>query len=195
MIKIVEGGFFSAAHEIIKNEIRKLVEAEKKVYLIVPEQQTVIAEAEMTDALPKNAPLYFEATNFTRFANTVFRSLGGIGSEYCDKTHKALLMWRTLTELSTELTLTDGKREINAGTVEKALGAIKEIESLSISTEELTQAEKKIPATEGRLSKKLSDLTKIATYYKKLLGEKYTDAGEDAEAVIVKLREIPEEQE
>ena len=77
MLRIIEGGFFSGAHELINKEIKELVDKKKRAFLIVPEQQTVIAEAELSEKLCDSAPLYFEVTNFTRLANTVFRSLGG----------------------------------------------------------------------------------------------------------------------
>ncbi len=191
MLKIIEGGFSSGAHELIKKEILKRVENNSGTYLIVPEQQTVIAEAEMVDYLPGYSPLYFEVTNFTRLANTVFRSLGGLAKEYCNSTHKALIMWKALTELSPLLSITSGKREISQGTVSRTLSAVADMQSHSITAEDLLLAEGGVKAKDKRLSAKLSDLSKIMALYKKLLSEKYADATDDLDAVAEKIREKP----
>ena len=137
MIRIIEGGFYSGLHGMLRDEIKSHVEAGKRVYLIVPEQQAVVAECEFADLLPDAAPLFFEVTNFTRLANTVFRGLGGADAEYCDNEKKALIMWRGLTELSATLSITGGRREVNAGTVDRALAAVKEMQSLGIEAGEL----------------------------------------------------------
>ena len=124
MLKIVRSGFSASAREAFCKEIESLCEKGSKSCLIVPEQQTVIAESMMSERLPASSNLVFEVTNFTRLANTAFRALGGLAGEYCDSAKKALIMWKALTELSPVLTMTSGRREINAGQVESALAAV-----------------------------------------------------------------------
>ncbi len=193
MLRIVRSGFSSIGKEDAKNEIKALVQAGKPALMIVPEQQTVQSELELAAALPPSAPLYFEVTNFTRLANSTFRSLGGIMGEYCDKGKKALLMWRTLTELSHTLDLTRGRREISAGIVESALRAVGEMQSLSITPELLmTALENESIKVNKRLYSKISDLARIFLLYKKLLGERYNDSGDDCEIMSAKLIENPE---
>lgn len=189
MLRLIEGALGSPAHEMIKEEIKRHVECGKRVFMIVPEQQAVIAEVEMSEYLPDCSPLFFEVTNFTRLANTVFRSLGGVDNEYCDGVRRALIMWRTLTELSPSLSITGGRREVNAGTVERVLAATAEMQSLGIDAEQLSALDGEID--EGRLSSKVSDLVKIMTLYKKLLAEKYSDAADDVAAMTARLREVP----
>ena len=192
MLKIIRSGFSSFGREHILSSVKALVEEGRRSYLIVPEQQTVMAEGEMSKKLPPSAPLSFEVTNFTRLANTTFRSLGGISGEYCDNGKKALVMWRALTELSPVLTMTAGRKEISAGLVERALGAVSEMESLGIGPEQLLSGgEAPLVMEDKRLSGKLSDLSKIYTLYKTLLKEKYADTGEDCEAMVRKLSENP----
>jgi len=192
MLKIIRNPFGSTAHAEMCEKIRRLTEKKTPSLLIVPEQETVLAESEMAELLPPSSPLYFEATNFTRLANTVFRTLGGIGGEYCDAGRRSLIMWRTLTELSPVLSMTSGRREINAGLVDRALGAVKEIESAGIGIGELSAL---LPdeniQNDKRLADKLSDLTKIYALYKSLLTERYSDTAEDVEAMTKKLREHP----
>ncbi len=192
MLKIVRTGFSSYGKEEAKKEIRRLIDSGKHALMIVPEQQTVLSEIELASVLPSSAPLLFEVTNFTRLANTTFRALGGINGEYCDKGKKLLIMWRVLTELSPNLGMTRGKREINIGIVETALRAIEEMQSLAIPADILaeTLANDTVKA-DKRLFSKLSDLSRIYSLYKTLLNERYNDAGDDCDAMIEKLSQNP----
>ena len=193
MLKIVSSGFSSAAREAFCREIKKIHALGRKSILIVPEQQTVMAEGYMARELPPSAALSFEVTNFTRLANTTFRSLGGLALEYCDNAKKALIMWRTLTELSPALTMTRRRGEVGEGMVESALAATQEMQSLGITPNDLlTALEDEEIRRDKRLHSKLSDLAKIYSLYKDILSERYSDTGDDADVMIKKLRENPE---
>ena len=192
MLKIIEGSFYSDAGISLKNRIKASLLAGKKAVLIVPEQQTVIAESEMARMLSDDAPMLFEVTNFTRLANSIFRTLGGVDKEYCDSAKKALVMWRALTELSPTLSFCDGHREVNYGMVKRALAAAGEADSLTISNEDLNGVKAKI-SDNTRLLKKVEDLVLITSLYKRLLSEKYADVGEDIAEAARKLSEHPEE--
>lgn len=193
MLKIVRSGFSSAARDAFTSSISVRSAEGLRSCLIVPEQQTVMAESLMSFALPPSSALCFEVTNFTRLANTTFRALGGLSGEYCDSAKKALIMWRTLTELSPTLSMTAGRREINAGLVEQALAAVSEMQSQGIQPASLAESElMDAVSDDNRLSAKLRDLSSIFALYKKLLGSRYADTGDDAEAMIRKLRENPD---
>ena len=179
MLTLYEGGFTSVAHdEIIKN-IKRAIDSGKRVFLFVPEQQTLTAEAQMCDLLPPSAALSFEVTNFTRFTNTAFRTLGGVSGEYITSAKKALVMWGVLTELSPMLTITHGARSIGSGTVTRALEAVNELASLGIKPQDLRLGEAKLSNEDARLRSKLADLSLIYSLYKEKLSEKYADVTED----------------
>ena len=190
MLKLVRSGFSGAARDAFCQEIAKLAADGKRACLIVPEQQTVLAEGLLASLLPPSAALLFEVTNFTRLANTTFRALGGLSGEYCDKAKRALIMWRTLTELAPTLAMTRGRSEISAGLVESSLSAVSEMQNLGISPVTLAEsAALDEVKSDNRLTSKLSDLASIFSLYKKLLSERYADTGDDAEAMIKKLLE------
>jgi len=193
MLKILRCGHSRRAKNEINDEICSIVKKREHALMIVPEQQTVVSELELAELLPSYSPLYFEVTNFSRLSNTVFRALGGISGEYCDNSVKALIMWRTLTELSPVLSMTRGRSEISSGLVETALASVKEMQSLSVTAEDLIEmSQNEAIKADKRLSSKLSDLSKIYSLYKKLLSEKYSDTGEAIEVMIEKLRESPD---
>ena len=193
MLKIVRSGFSSAVRDSFFREIAGLTEKKKASLLIVPEQQTVMAEGLASKLLPPSSVLHFEVTNFTRLANTTFRAIGGLSCEYCDSSKKALIMWRALTELSPILTMTSGRKEINSGLVDSALAAVAQMQNLGISPIDLTEAaELDVVKGDNRLCSKISDLASIYSLYKSLLGERYADTGDDAEIMIKKLAENPD---
>ena len=190
MLNIIKAPLDTAAPISLLERIKSITENKKRSYLIVPEQETVMREAAMSNSLPGYSPLYFEVTNFTRLANSVFRTLGGISGEYCDKNKRALIMWRTLTELSHILTVTSGRRDISAKLVESMTIVVKELESAGITPEELADAARDDQISrDRRLLGKLSDLSAIYALYKKLLCERYVDTGSDVEMMIRKLEE------
>ncbi len=190
MLNIIKGGFYSSSHSEAVEKIRERISASKKALLIVPEQQTVLSEGALARALPESAPLYFEVTNFTRLANSAFRTLGGIGGEYCDTGKRALIMWRTLTELSPSLSMTKGAPEVSIAAVERALLAVGEMQSLGISPKSLETVLAEGGLKEDkRLSDKLFDLVSIYSLYKDRLAERYTDAADDVSAFVKLLSE------
>ncbi len=193
MLTLIEGGFSSGLFEEIKKRILLSHERGRRIYLIVPEQQTVIAEAEMTDFMPPDAPLYFEVTNFTRLANSAFRTLGGIANEYCDGTKKTLIMWRALTELAPLLEGCRAMTEIPASLAKKYLAAVAEMQSAGIDADDIDELVKgEVLSADARLKGKLTDLGAVMTAYKRLLGERYSDISDDIGNLLVKLDENPE---
>ncbi|MBQ8720442.1 MAG: PD-(D/E)XK nuclease family protein [Clostridia bacterium] len=193
MIKIITGGFASDLDARINGAVLRVANAGARGFLIVPEQQTVTAERWVSKNLPHDAPLYFEATNFTRLADTAFRALGGLGTERLTSGKQALVMWRTLTELSGHTAYAaSSKRCVGAASVKRQIAAVKEMRSLAISPEELAAAaQSERILGEGKLKSKLSDLSLIMTLYKSLLGERYTDSSDELSLLERKLAENP----
>ncbi len=187
MLTLYEGGFTSVVHEKIIKKISDAIDTGKRVFLFVPEQQTLTAEAHTCDIFPPSAALSFEVTNFTRFTNTAFRSLGGISGEYITSAKKALVMWGVLTELSPMLTMTRGAKNITSGTVTRALEAVNELSALGIRPDELRASEALLNGEDGRLKSKLSDLSLIYSLYKEKLAENYADMTEDLFSLAKKL--------
>lgn len=189
MLKLLCAPLTADLHGEIRRKIKTATENNKRTFLIVPEQQTVLAEGDLSEYLHPSSALTFEVTNFTRFANTTFRALGGISGEACDKTKRRLIMWRTLTELSCVLSMTENGRDINAGMVDSALSAVDEMQSHGISADMLqTAASDSLKQNHRRLYSKISDLSKIYALFKKLLGKKYSDSGDEIELAARKLK-------
>ncbi len=192
MLTLLEGGFGSVCHRELTERIKASVDKKRRCFLFVPEQQTLSCEAEMCAMLPPYAPQIFEVTNFTRFANTAFRNLGGIGGSYCSGAESSLIMWRVLNELCDRLSMTGGRRPVSSGTVERALSAVREMQGHGISPELVEAARLSEKITDARLRSKLSDLSMIYGTYREYVSEKYNDLAEDAAELAKRLEENPE---
>ena len=193
MLKILEGGFYSVAYEALKESIAALVNEKERVILIVPEQQAVVAENDILPHLPRWAPLCFEVTNFTRLADTVYRTVGGLSGEYADKAKEALIMWRTLTELSPVLNMIGARGEVNHGCVAKAMAAVAEMKSISADADMLSKIEaEKSLENNARLRSKLSDISKILSLYNTMLDERFASTRDECDRLADKLKENPD---
>ena len=171
MLKIYRGGFHVDLHGKLKEEIENRIRLGKTVYLVVPEMETLIAEEVAMREYPPEAPRFFEVTNFTRLANTVFRKKGGLATDSYDKTAKALLMWRALSE-AMPLLSENTKSDITPGMVERSLRAMSEMEQLGLNKESLLSVADDERITENaRLSGKLADLIHTLKFYGELLTE------------------------
>lgn len=191
MLRIVEGGFNSLLDVRTEELIKHSVARGARALFIVPEQGTLTVEKWAAKNLPANAPLTFEVTNFTRLADTAFRALGGLSLERLTAGKRALVMWRVLSELSESLAITSYGAEVNAATVEKELRALGEAEALGITPEELSELAQSAVG-EGRLRAKLSDLSSVMSLYRRMLGERYTDASRELSLLLEKLRAHPD---
>lgn len=188
MLRIIEGSLFSGAHEYITEKILENVTRGVRTYLIVPEQQTLTLEGELTERLPPEAPLYFEVSNFTRFSDTVARAVGGLSLPLCDATTKKLIMWQVLARLKDELSLTRG-REISSGIVDRALSLVMTLESFGVGVCELEAVIGRLGIDNARLISKLKDGAKILTEYKNSLHKTHSDSADELERTTRSIKE------
>lgn len=190
-LELITGSLRAPLRRHVVAEIRRLSEERCPCFLIVPEQETLAAEKEMSRELPDDAPLYFEATNFTRFADSAFRSLGGIASERPDRARRALVMWQCLTELSPVLRVMGSRGGVTVGQVSRAIAAMNELDSFGIGAEALAEAGAASREAHPRLADKLDDAALIASAYKAALAQKYDGARDEIEALCDRLAEEP----
>ncbi len=150
----------------------------RRVFLIVPEQMAVEAEARMTDLIGENPSLNLEILNFRRLCNRVFREYGGLSYNYVTKSGKLLLMWQTLSELAPMLNCDTAVTRAEA---QKMLSAVSEFKSYNVTPHALERAAKKLSddETKKKLTDKLSDLSLIFAAYTNALKESLDDAADD----------------
>ena len=160
MIHFIYGASGSGKTHTVFKYIQSDLTSDKKVFLIVPEQETVAIEREAVSRFPTSAQLKLEVLNFSRLCNTVFRKYGGLSYNFATKPQKSLIMWNTLRELSPVL------EEYRAGEVydfsltQKMLSAVAELKAYCISPTKLEAACNQIEQN-SELYKKLRDISLV----------------------------------
>ncbi len=168
MLTILTDNFASDA---AAERIVKAVSEKKKCILLVPEQETLSTEARYAALLPPDAPLYFEASNFSRLANRVFREKGGICYRYADADADIALMWKTLDAISPSLTV---QTKISAGRIRELLAMRAELAASGVGEKALRLIAPMLEKEE-RLQNKLNDLSETLKIFE---GERKTHFGD-----------------
>ena len=167
----VGSGKTTACFRIVEEKAKEGIPS----FLIVPEQETVLSETLAAQCLSPQCGKDFEVTNFTRLANTVFREIGGLAKRYATAADKALVMHKTLRELSPYLHKKPTR--FDAGKITAQLDGIRALHLTAISREDLSVAAK---STENQaLKEKLEDLSLIYGFYKDALGQSFADGEDD----------------
>lgn len=174
MLTLILGDAGSGKTTKIAEAIKAGVAAGRRIFLIVPEQETVSCERMMAEQLPPSAPLTFEVTNFTRLTDTVFRQTGGLAGATASAAAEQVLMWRTLVELAPLLKTV--KERPNVGTVERMRGIMAELRAARLNAAMLDAAARNV--TDPALKDKLADYALIAATYRDLRGEAYTGSAD-----------------
>ncbi len=171
MLTVISGHSGTGKTTCVIERIKRDITDGNRVFLVVPEQQTVSTEQEMAALLPPSAPLCFEVVNFTRLADTVFRMHGGLALYGADSAAEQLLMWRTLSQLMPFL---HTHIEAEPKNVDKMRRIVSELRAMCMDPAALSLAAQN---TSGGLRDKLEDYALISRTYHLLLTEQ---AGGDA---------------
>ena len=180
MIDLIYGLPGTGKTKYVSERIIKDIEDGKKVLLIVPEQQTVEAERSMLKLLKPSAQLSFEALNFSRLANKLFRIYGGLSYSYATNGMKNLFMKRTLIELIPHLKEYALKAVGDSSMPALMLSQINEFKVNGISATKLDRISSNLE--DGHpLKNKLADFALIYSAYEGMFSSAYEDSSEDLE--------------
>jgi ATP-dependent helicase/nuclease subunit B len=183
-------GKSTAVVELIKKAI---AETDRDVVLIVPEQQTVVWETRIAEALPESAYLRLEITNFTRLANSVFREFGGLADSVVDEGSRMLIVWRAMLSVWGGMTVynkTAGGREDR--NISHLLRALDELKGSGITPADAEAALDRLEdENDSSLTARLRDAVLVYAAYNTLLHEEYIDRGDLLDNLAVTLRNHP----
>ncbi|MBP3292684.1 MAG: hypothetical protein J6N32_02930, partial [Clostridia bacterium] len=177
---------------VVERIKRTAAETERDIVLIVPEQQTVVWETRIAEALPESAYLRLEITNFTRLANSVFREFGGLADTVVDEGSRMLIVWRAMLSVWGGMTVynkTAGGREDR--NISHLLRALDELKGSGISPSDAEAALEKLETTDASLTARLRDAVLVYAAYNTLLHEEYIDRGDLLDNLAVTLRDHP----
>ncbi len=160
MLKLLLGAFGTGKTTRLFEEIASDIAAGIPSFLVVPEQNTVIAEKAAALRLPGSAPLSFEVTNFTRLADTVFRRVGGVSTRYASTSVQALLASEALRDVAPMLS---DHRRADTARVQEVLASVRECKLSAITPAALLAAAEELG--DCLLARKLRDLSLLLSSF------------------------------
>ncbi len=178
MIRFLYRAGSAEVRQKLIDSIREDLRAGDEALLLVPEQETVSVERHMLEALPPSAQLSFEVLNFSRLANRVFRTVGGLSYKTATPAVAALLMWRTVGSLTPFLKQYGATAARDSALCELMLRTEAQCKASCIPPEELLRVSEALPEGEP-LREKLHDIGLTLSTFDMALGERFDDAADD----------------
>ena len=165
MLNLICGSSGVGKTEQLLRMISKDIQAGKRCFLLVPEQQAYISERDFPSFFPQNAGLYFQIVHFSGLAEEVFRQYGGVTHRNINAGFRALLMWDTLREISSALSCYGQNAQNDNTLTELLLQTLSELHANGVTGDLLEETAKKLPVG-SPLHKKLMDLSLIDAVFR-----------------------------
>ncbi len=173
---------------LIYERISADLSAGKKVILIVPDQEALSAEASLAEVC-RDTPTYdLEVYGFSRLADDVFRTYGGVCYDYVDKTGAALALFLSICSVAPSLSVYKNVTAADRSLLSEMLGTIRGFKRQGVGPDDLENAANDAK-TPPPLSKKLSDISKIYAAYEFTMKENGADPDDDTRRMYKILSE------
>ena len=168
-LRIVYGRAGTGKSEFCFNEISELINKEKKIFIITPEQFSFTAEKKLMEKTASGANFNAEVITFSRMAYRVINEVGEVNSTGLTKSGKAMLIYSILNSQKNVLKFLN-KSDDN---IDICLNAISEFKKHGISIDSLNN---EIETSNNRyLKAKLQDITNIYECFQNQISDKYID--------------------
>ena len=151
------------------SEISNLIDKEKKIFIITPEQFSFTAERKLMEAVKSKAVVNAEVITLSRMAYRVLSEIGGNNKTNLSKCGKAMLIYSILSQSKSELKFL-GKSDEN---IELSMTAITEFKKHGVSVVNLKEEIEK--TDDVYLKTKLSDMAIIYENFENKICENYID--------------------
>lgn len=168
-LRIIYGKPGSGKSKFCFSEIANLIEKEKKIYMITPEQFSFTAEKKLMECINRNAITNAEVVTLSRLAYRVMNEIGGANKTQISKCGKAMIIYSILNKYKKEFKFL-GKSDEN---IELSMNAIKEFKKHGITIESLKEEEKN--TEDNYLKSKLSDVILIYEKFEEQIKNKYIE--------------------
>ena len=162
---------------VYKNVIDTSLEyPEKKIIVMVPDQDSVQVETKLCKMHPLGGILNIDVLGFGRFAYHIFEETGGLKSTVLDDEGKNLILRRVAGKLEDELKVLRGNLK-RQGYITEVKSIISEFKQYGIGVGDLDELLDGVPE-ESFLYYKIKDLLKVYEGFEDYLSDKYI-TGED----------------
>ena len=189
MLNLIYGAFGSGKTYATDTLILKALSENKRVTLLVPEQEVMEAERRIADRADTEGVFCEKLTvvSFRRLADLAFRKYGGIQYDYINDGGRLIVIWRIIEELMPVLTVYKNSRDRSLA--ELMLSVCNELKRYSVTPSALSSLSDKLP--DSPLKGKLSDVALIYAAYLSMMKEEYADPSDD----VIRLAEILKEKD
>lgn len=168
-LRIIYGKPGSGKSTYCFSEIARLINSEKKIFIITPEQFSFTAERKLMEAIQAKATIHAEVITLSRMAYRVLSEIGGNQKNNLSKCGKAMLIYSILNNHKSELKFL-GKSDEN---IELSITAITEFKKHGVTIENL---KKEIEKTEDLyLKAKLMDMAVIYEKFENKITDNYIE--------------------
>ncbi len=177
VIRFVCGRSGTGKSEYVMEYLKAQNSSDKKIILIVPEQQAVSFENRTARELDAARQLSLEVLTFTRLSDRTSREYGGFFHNCAGRSAKQLLMWAALESVRGSMAYYGNSA--TARLVPAMLKTVKELRTYRVTPSDLETAADSLgggDAMEELLSKKLGDISMIYAAYEELLHESFSDS-------------------
>ncbi|MBQ1848152.1 MAG: hypothetical protein II135_09120, partial [Clostridia bacterium] len=148
---------------LICNRIRDDLRNGKRVILIVPDQEALSAEANLAEVCRDTQTYDLKVYGFSRLADDVFRTYGGICYDYVDKTGASLALFLSVCSVAPYLKVYKNVTASDRALISELLETVRGFKRQGISPADLEAASKAdMPEL---LRDKLSDMCLIYAAY------------------------------
>lgn len=168
-LRIIYGKSGSGKSEYCFTEISKLIEKEKKIYIITPEQFSFTTEKKLMESIKTKAIINAEVITLSRMAYRVLQEIGGSKKTKLTKCGKSMLIYSILNENKDKLKFLSKSDE----NIDLSMIAITEFKKHGILPEQLQE---EIEKTEDEyLKTKLNDMFIIYKNFEQKLENEYIE--------------------
>lgn len=168
-LRIIYGRAGTGKSEFCFNEISNLIEKEKKIFIITPEQFSFTAEKKLMNKLKSGATFNAEVITFSRMAYRIINEVGGVESTGLTKSGRAMLIYSILNNQKNNLKFL-GKSDEN---IDICLNALSEFKKHNITIPTLRN---EIENTKNiYLKEKIKDITTVYECFENQIAGKYID--------------------
>ena len=168
-LRIIYGKSGSGKSEYCFSEIAKLIESEKKIYIITPEQFSFTAEKKLMNSINSKAVINAEVITLSRMAHRVLQEIGWNKKTQLTKCGKAMLIYSILNEQKKKLQFLSKSDE----NITLSMTAITEFKKHGVIPENLQE---EIEKTDDEYLKiKLNDMFLIYQQFEEKLQGEYIE--------------------
>ena len=168
-LRIIYGKPGTGKSDFCFSEIANLIDKEKKIYIITPEQFSFTTERKLIDCVKTDAVINAKATTLSRLAYMAMNEIGGANKVQLSKCGKSMIIYSILNKYKKELKFL-GKSDEN---IELSMNTIKEFKKHGITIENLKEETKN--TEDNYLKSKLSDMTLIYEKFEEQIQNKYIE--------------------